>query len=180
MTNYFARDGIVVPPGHGRTFRTATQEVTLKVTGGETGIASAFEVVVPPGFDVGAHVHTRLEELFYVLEGELDVFAFEPTVRTAHNWQKWKSPSGNGISRATAGTVFTVPPGCPHGFANPTENPARMFFLAAPPPDHERYFEELMQILSAGGTPDPDAILEVRNRYDVQQLTPLKVRGKSQ
>ena len=49
--------------------------------------------------------------------------------------------------RATPGTVIVVPPGCPHAFANRTESPARMFFQSSPPPDHERYFEELMDIL---------------------------------
>jgi oxalate decarboxylase/phosphoglucose isomerase-like protein (cupin superfamily) len=100
---------------------------------------SSFKVVVPPGFDVGAHVHTHSEELFYVLEGELDVLAFEPRVRTPDTWQRWESVSGNRVVRATPGTVIVVPPGCPHAFANPTEAPAKMFFQASPPPDHERY-----------------------------------------
>ena len=71
-----------MPPGHGRVVRTPAQQVTFKVTGTHSRSASSFEVVVPPGFDVGAHVHARSEELFYVLEGELDVLAFEPRVRT--------------------------------------------------------------------------------------------------
>ena len=33
---------------------------------------------MPPGFDVGAHVHHESQEFFYVLEGELDLLAFEP------------------------------------------------------------------------------------------------------
>ncbi|OEV24203.1 cupin, partial [Streptomyces nanshensis] len=69
------RSGLVVPPGRGRTLRTAAQQVTFKVTGQHSRAASSFEVVVPPGFDVGAHVHTRSEELFYVLEGELELLA---------------------------------------------------------------------------------------------------------
>ena len=73
-------EGLLVPPGQGRTVRTPAQHVTFKVTGTHSRTASSFEVVVPPGFDVGAHVHSRSEELFYVLEGELDVLAFEPLV----------------------------------------------------------------------------------------------------
>ncbi|MGW0820662.1 cupin domain-containing protein [Streptomyces sp. NPDC002845] len=168
-----ATEGLLVPPGHGRTVRTPAQQVTFKVTGAHSRTASSFEVLVPPGFDVGAHVHTRSEELFYVLEGELDVLAFEPRVRTPDNWQRWESTSGNRVVRATPGTVIVVPPGCPHAFANPTGVPARMFFHASPPPDHERYFEELLEILDAGGAPDHEAIEELRSRYDIQQLTPL-------
>ncbi|QLJ01700.1 cupin domain-containing protein [Streptomyces sp. NEAU-sy36] len=169
-------EGLLVPPGHGRVVETPAQRVTFKVTGVHSRMASTFEVEVPPGFDVGAHVHTRSEELFYVLEGELDVLAFEPRIRTPDNWKKWESSSGNRVVRATPGTVIVVPPGCPHAFANPTDTPAKMFFQASPPPDHERYFEELLEILSDGGPPDQEAIEALRLKYDIEQLTPLRHR----
>ncbi|MFD7441305.1 cupin domain-containing protein [Streptomyces sp. NPDC059909] len=167
-------EGLVVPKGQGRTLRTPAQEVTFKVTGEHSRVSSSFEVVVPPGFDVGAHVHTRSEELFYVLEGELDILAFEPRVRTRDDWRHWESPTGRRVVRAGPGTVLVVPPGCPHAFANRSGEPARMFFQASPPPDHERYFEELVEILEAGGPPDHAAIAELRARYDIEQLTPLR------
>ncbi len=169
-------EGLLVPPGHGRIVETPAQRVTFKVTGAHSRTASTFEVEVPPGFDVGAHVHTRSEELFYVLEGELDVLAFEPRIRTPDSWQRWESSSGSRVVRATPGTVIVVPPGCPHAFANPTDTPARMFFQASPPPDHERYFEELLEILGNGGPPDREAIERLRRRYDIEQLTPLRHR----
>ncbi|MFF8870228.1 cupin domain-containing protein [Streptomyces massasporeus] len=171
-----ATEGLLVPPGQGRIMQTPAQHVTFKVTGTHSRVASTFEVVVPPGFDVGAHVHTRSEELFYVLEGELDVLAFEPRIRTPDHWQRWESASGSRVVRATPGTVIAVPPGCPHAFANPTDAPAKMFFQASPPPDHERYFEELLEILGGGGPPDHAAIRELRARYDIEQLTPLRHR----
>ncbi|MEU0244342.1 cupin domain-containing protein [Streptomyces sp. NPDC006235] len=171
-----ATEGLLVPPGQGRVVAAPAQHVTFKVTGSHSRMASTFEVVVHPGFDVGAHVHTRSEELFYVLEGELDVLAFEPRVRTPDNWRPWESASGNRVVRATPGTVIVVPPGCPHAFTNPTDEPAKMFFQASPPPDHERYFEELLEILGHGGPPDHAAIEELRARYDIEQLTPLRHR----
>ncbi|GHF59006.1 cupin [Streptomyces mashuensis] len=174
MSLVAAPDGLVVPPGAGRTLVTPAQQVTFKVTGEHSRAASSFEVVVPPGFDVGAHVHGRSEELFYVLEGELDVMAFEPLVRTKDSWREWESASGQRCVRATPGTVILVPAGCPHAFANPTSGPARMFFQASPPPDHERYFEELFEILSSGPQVDHEAIAELRRRYDIEQLTPMR------
>jgi len=174
MTAHLAGDGLLVPPGHGRTLRTTAQQVTFKVTGEHSRVASSFEVVVPPGFDVGAHLHTRSEELFYVLEGELDVMAFEPRVRSGDDWRHWESLDGRQVVRASPGTVIVVPPGCPHAFANPTDSAARMFFQASPPPDHERYFEELLALLDTGVAPDQAAIEELRIRYDIEQLTPLR------
>ncbi|MEV0964035.1 MULTISPECIES: cupin domain-containing protein [unclassified Streptomyces] len=167
-------EGLLVPPGRGRTLRAAAQEVTFKVTGEHSRVSSSFEVVVPPGFDVGAHVHARSEELFYVLEGELEMLAFEPRVRTGGDWRDWESPAGGRPVRAGPGTVVVVPPGCPHAFANRTGKPAKVFFQASPPPDHERYFEELIGILDRAGPPDREAIAELRARYDIEQLTPLR------
>ena len=80
-------DGVIVPPGQGRRVATAAQDVTFKVTAAHGSLVSSFEVIVPPGFDVGAHTHDRAGEFFYVLAGELEVLAFEPTERTGDRWQ---------------------------------------------------------------------------------------------
>ncbi|MDQ0389160.1 hypothetical protein J2S54_005980 [Streptomyces sp. DSM 42143] len=50
----------------------------------------------------------------------------------------------------------------------------QMFFQAGPPPDHERYFEELLEILGDGGPPDHAAIEALRAKYAIEQLTPLR------
>lgn len=167
-------DGLIVPPGGGRTIVTKAQEVTFKVTGKDGGFASTFEVVVPPGFDVGAHIHHHSGEFFYLLEGELDLLAFEPTERTKNRWHDWVSADGNRVVRASAGGCMFVPPGCPHAFRNPTDAPARMLFQSHPAPYHEHYFDELCEIFSNGRVPDSDAVQKLRDRYDVDQLTPLR------
>jgi mannose-6-phosphate isomerase-like protein (cupin superfamily) len=172
-------DGVIVPPGQGRKLLTKAQDVTFKVTGADGGFASCFEVVVPPGFNVGAHVHDRSKEFFYVLEGQLDVFAFEPVARTGERWQDWESPAGDRVVRAGAGSCMFVPTGCPHAFTNPTDQPTRMLFQSSPPPDHERYFEELCEIFSAGPTVDSQAVQRLRDRYDVNQITPLRFEPTS-
>jgi len=98
-----------------------------------------FEVVdIGPGFDVGAHLHRNAEELFYVLEGQLDLLAFEPRSRTPGNWQDWQSHSGARVARGGPGSMMYVPRGCPHAFANPGPGPARMIFLVSPA-GHEHY-----------------------------------------
>jgi mannose-6-phosphate isomerase-like protein (cupin superfamily) len=165
--------GLVVPPGAGRKLITKAQEVTFKVTEADGAFASCFEVVVPPGFDVGAHTHGRAKEFFYILEGELDVCAFEPVARTGEGWQDWESADGDRVVRAGAGSCMFVPIGCPHAFRNPTDAPTRMVFQSYPTPDHERYFEELVEIFSQGPTVDPRTVADLRDRYDISQITPL-------
>ncbi|TDC81870.1 cupin domain-containing protein [Actinomadura sp. 7K507] len=166
--------GVIVPPGQGRKLITKAQEITFKVTGAHGALASTFEVVVPPGFDVGAHTHQRSHEFFYVLEGELTLLAFEPAERTEDHWQDWKSADGDRIVRAGPGSCMFVPPGCPHAFTNATGEPARMLFQSYPAPDHEQYFEEIAEIFSTGRAVDSGAVRRMRERYDVDQITPLR------
>ena len=163
-------DGIVLPPGAGRTLRGVG--MTLKVGLEQSARWSVFEAEVSPGFDVGAHRHAETEEIFYILEGELDLLAFEPSVRTSGDWTTWESSGGATVVRGGPGSLMFVPAGCPHAFTNPGPAPARMFFLAAPA-GHELYQLEMAKLLDRPGPPDPAAIGELRARYDIEQLTPL-------
>jgi oxalate decarboxylase/phosphoglucose isomerase-like protein (cupin superfamily) len=167
-------DGLTLPPGEGRVIAGGPLHGTLKVSKGDTALASALEILVPPGFDVGAHVHTAAQEFFYVLDGELDLLAFEPETRSAGDWHEWLSPSGRRFLRGGTGSLMFVPAGCPHAFSNPTSRPARMLFLVAPS-GHEDYLKELASLLQAArGRPDPAEVAELRRRYDIEQLTALR------
>lgn len=159
--------------GEGRRIRGGALDATLKVAGGPGALASTFEIVIPPGYDVGAHVHTRGEELFYVVSGTLDMLAFEPVERTPDDWQSWVTHDGKRMLRGGPGSLMHVPAGTPHAFANSSDGPATMLFQSAPE-GHELYFEELAALLrESGGRPDPQAVAEIRNRHDIVQLTSL-------
>ncbi|OHV40623.1 MULTISPECIES: cupin domain-containing protein [Pseudofrankia] len=163
-------DGLVLPPGAGRRLQSAG--MTLKIGAEVSARWSVFEADVPPGFDVGAHRHGAAEEIFYILDGELDLLAFEPLVRTSGDWQRWEGTDGRKIARGGPGSLMHVPPGCPHAFANPGSVPARMLFVVAPS-GHEHYMRELGELLTAGGPPNPAEIVALRARHDIEQLTPL-------
>ena len=45
--------------------------VDFLLTAEDSKGCSMFELHVAPGFDTGAHYHTKIEETFYVLEGTL-------------------------------------------------------------------------------------------------------------
>jgi len=166
-------DGFLLAPGAGEVITLGPMSVHAKVTGEHSVSGSTFEVVVPPGFDVGAHIHAAGEELFYVLDGELDLLAFEPEQRTGGDWRSWTSRDGRRVTRCGPGSLMFVPPGCPHAFANRGTAPARMLFQFAPP-GHERYFADLAKVLGRGGAPDPDEIRALRARHGIEQLTPLR------
>jgi hypothetical protein len=48
-----------------------------------------------------------------------------------------------------------------------------MVLLISPAGVHERYFEELAEILATPGPPDIQAIARLRQRYDTEQVSPL-------
>ncbi|TGB13386.1 cupin domain-containing protein [Streptomyces sp. MZ04] len=165
---------LILPAGAGRKLITPAQQVTFKATQAMGSSVSIFEVIVPPGFDVGAHVHDHAQEFFYVLEGELDLLCFEPTERTSDSWHNWQSPKGDRVIRAAEGGCMFVPSGIPHAFRNATDKPVKMLFQSLPSPEHEDYFEEIAEIWSRGTAVDPEAVEAMRKRYDVNQITPLR------
>lgn len=164
-------DGLILPRGAGQ--RIPGTGMTLKVGADRSKNWSMFEAEVQPGFDVGAHRHREAEEVFYVLDGELDLLAFQPCDGADGDWRTWQSEAGATVVRGGPGSVMVVPPGCPHAFANPGSAPARLLFLVAPP-GHEYYLEEMAGLLAGGGPPDQDAIAELRARHDITQLTPMR------
>jgi quercetin dioxygenase-like cupin family protein len=139
-------------PWEGKEVRTlAGKPMRFLLTGHETTHASMFDCTLPPRSSTGLHVHRVIEETFYLLDGECE-------------WQV-----GNELVRAKPGTFVHIPPGVPHSIANTSDKPARMLQTISPS-GHEQFFEELEKLV-ARGNPDPDAVAELRNRYDTEQLS---------
>jgi uncharacterized RmlC-like cupin family protein len=157
----------------GEKLYSPSQEITVKVSGNHSEFASTFEIGVPPGFDTGAHYHTRTEELFYITSGTLLFMAFKPTAYT-DNWFEWVGENGETPILCQAGALIHVPNHTPHAFANVSATPARMVFQASPPPDHEEYFRGLIEILNLPLPIDANKISELRKRHDVHQITNLR------
>jgi mannose-6-phosphate isomerase-like protein (cupin superfamily) len=145
---------VVLGPGEGRSVSLRGTDVVFKAESGSAEGASSVEFTAAPGFDTGLHVHQRLEETFYVLEGEFEFRVGDETVR------------------ASAGACMVVPRQVPHAFANRAGSPSRLLLIMSPPA-HDRYFDELAEILTAAGPPDSDAIAALRRRYDTEQLSSL-------
>lgn len=140
--------------GGGRSVWLRGTKVVFKVESDSAAGASVTEWDAVPGFDTGAHVHERLEETWYVLSGELEFRV------------------GEEMFTAGVGATVFVPPGVAHAFANRSDANAS-FLLSMSPPGHDRYFDELAEILAGDGPPDPQAIADLRRRYDTRQIQTL-------
>ena len=96
---------------------------------------------VPPGGGPPAHIHTREDEAFFILRGELVFLAGDDEVR------------------APAGTFLNVPSGTKHRFWNASETEAEMIFWFAPA-GIEGLFRELAE--------HPEDIIKIGERYRVE------------
>ena len=149
-------EAIVLQSGEGKTVSLRGTQVAYKAAGERPGGGpTVLEFTAAPGFSTGDHIHSRVEEIFYVIEGDFQIRA------------------GDRLLTAHAGDFVLISPGVPHGIGNPNGSPAKVMILISPAAVHERYFEELAEILAKPGAPDIQAISELRQRYDTEQVSPL-------
>ena len=155
---------------HKPTLRTLTEGRTITVVGdvyrflatGEdtNGKYAQWEAIVPPGGGPPPHVHSREEEGFYVLEGEITFQIGDQRVV------------------AMAGMFANMPVGTPHSFKNETQRPARMLISVAPAGLEQRFFEVgVPAIQGATSAPPPtkaeiEKLLAVAPRYGVEIRLP--------
>ena len=122
---------------------------TFLVTREESGGAYfTMEALVPPGGGPPPHIHTREDEAFYLLEGELEFRLGEETIT------------------ATPGDFVNVPRGLVHNFRNVGADTARMV-LTFTPAGIERWFEETLERAPNDVRAEdvPDNLEEVAARY---------------
>lgn len=145
---------LIYEPEAGGTIELRGTKVRVLCTEANSVGASTFEFLAAPGFDTGSHYHSKIEEQFYVIDGEMELRA------------------GDRRIAGRAGTFVTVPTGVAHAFANRSDAPARML-LVTTPPGHEHYFAELAEILTRPGRPDAAEIAALRARFDTTQVETL-------
>src|SRR5438552_2064295 len=125
-------------PGEGRTIAVVGDVYRFLTTGEETsGKYALWEAVVLPGGGPPPHVHSREEEGFYILEGEI---AF--TI-------------GDQRLVASAGTFANMPVGTPHSFKNESRKPARMLISVAPAGLEKMFFEVGVPVAKGATTAPP-------------------------
>ena len=111
-------------PTEGRTIAVVGDVYRFLATGEETnGKYAMWEAVVPPGGGPPPHVHSREEEGFYIIEGEI---TFQ---------------IGDKRLVATAGIFANMPVGTPHSFKNESSRPAKMLLSVAPAGLEQMFFE---------------------------------------
>ena len=144
---------LLVEPHVGRTVHLGGVGVVHKVTGELTdGALSIVEHPVQPGTLVPPHVHRSEDELSYVVEGSFGVRI------------------GDAIFEAAPGSYVFKPRNVQHTFWNAGPRLARLIEIIWPS-HFEHFFDELAAAYEAGGgTPHPETIRQLGERYDVEFL----------
>jgi quercetin dioxygenase-like cupin family protein len=148
-------------PTEGRTIAVVGDVYRFLATGEDTGGKYAvWEATVLPGGGPPPHVHSREEEGFSILEGEITFRVGEERVV------------------ASAGTFANMPVGTPHSFKNESDKPSRMLISVAPA-GLERMFFEIGVPIAQGATTAPptseeeiDKLLAVAPRYGIEIRLP--------
>jgi len=121
--------------GAGSTLDVLGTTHIYKATAAETGGSfSLWEAVFPPGAGAPPHTHTREDEAFYVLSGELLIeFEGAPAPR-----------------KAGPGSFFFGARGRRHAIRNVGDEPARVLILSAPSCGLDQMFAEIDAATTAG------------------------------
>ncbi len=124
---------VFVPPGSGKIldFLAVTHRLTSEQSGGSIYI---FESTFEPGDGNRLHVHSREDEIGYVLAGSLEVRLRDRT------------------ATLETGGVVRLPKHLPHALRNPGETTSRYLFMAVPG-GLDRWFDALAAA-NADGTLD--------------------------
>jgi quercetin dioxygenase-like cupin family protein len=135
---------LVTKSTEGRTIAVVGDVYRFLATGDETdGKYALWEAIVLPGGGPPPHLHTREEEGFYVLEGEI-TFTID----------------GKRLV-AAAGLFANMPVGVPHSFKNESARPARMLIWVAPAGLEKMFFEVGVPVSQGATTAPPPAKEEI-------------------
>jgi mannose-6-phosphate isomerase-like protein (cupin superfamily) len=113
------------------------------------GAISAHRVRLSDGADgANPHLHSRSSEVFYVLDGAVDLLV------------------GEEIFTATVGDLVVVPPGSPHAFAASTGQDGELLVMITPGIDRFDFFRAMHRVLTRAA---PPSLLDgARDRFDNQ------------
>jgi mannose-6-phosphate isomerase-like protein (cupin superfamily) len=158
MTTYRTRlNAFALSTGQGRTrepLNVLGAEVLVKLANADTnGAAAIFHQAVPPMSGPPLHRHSREDEWFYVLDGEI------------------VAEINSRRSVLQAGASAFAPRGTAHTFQNFRDAPVQMLVMVMPG-DFHRFFEELSSLNK--GLPAPDLVRteQLMKSYGIELLGP--------
>ena len=138
----------MVRPGEGRNFMGG---LICRISSASTcGAYCAFEVLTPPGEGVPLHVHSREDEVYYILEGAYEI------------------QCGGRAFTAETGAMAVLPRNVPHAFRNAGKTPSRALTIFIPG-GFDAFVQELNELIPTDAS-DKDKRATVRRKYGIQTV----------
>ena len=154
-----ATAGLAAPPFHpiltdaggGPTFTMLGTTMRLIATAAGTGGRyTVIEQVTPPGWGPPRHIHSREDEIFYILDGRYELHV------------------GDERRTVSAGASAILPRNIPHGFRNVASTPSRLVFVITPG-GLEEYF---LAVAKCSPAPNPPQLVELARPFGLTLLPP--------
>jgi quercetin dioxygenase-like cupin family protein len=144
---------IVSLPAKGREERVLGVTHIYRLEEQQTGGRLAcVDLTVPPGHGVPPHTHHLEDELFYVIDGMVEIMGDDLT----------------GPTQLGKGALFFGPRGRMHGFHNPTDTPSHLLVLMTPGGNMQRMFGALAALTSSTeGFPKPEDVKTLCAEFDI-------------
>ena len=145
MTN---KNITTIDNGQGQSFSVVGDSYRILISGEQTGGSYAvIDMLVPPGGGPGPHAHKDMQEMFYVVEGEID-FKMEDA--------NYKAKKGSFVNIPLGGAV--------HCFKNTTDNIVHLLCTVVPA-GLDDFFKEIGEPVETGMfLPPPTLSIEELNK----------------
>ena len=146
---------VILHAGEGQSVTIGTSTCTFKLTGKDThNHFGLFEYILEPETEgPSPHIHKKMVEIFYVVEGELELTLDRQKIT------------------ATAGTLMSVPENTPHGFSNRSRSQAKFLIMFCPADLREQYFIGLAELKKDGRNPSREELLQLMEKFDQYPAT---------
>jgi quercetin dioxygenase-like cupin family protein len=138
----------VVGPGDGEVIHLGTTQMRILEDGHSTGHRLGVGEITPAKHTEGPpqHRHAQHDEGFYVVSGTVTFIVADKTYEAA------------------TGTLVMIPPGAPHTFGNPGDEPA-VLLNTFTPDLYVQYFRDLRDMIAGGQDLTPAETIAVMSRY---------------
>lgn len=132
----------------------STSKINFRVSSDETEDRLGLYEFEVPAKTIGApvHIHRKMEEIFYVIEGEVSIM-----IGSEHIIGK-------------PGDVILIPRGTIHGFSNKGEKTLKILIMFSPALKQEGFFRAWADFLKRGEPLTSEAFLKIIKEYDQELI----------
>jgi quercetin dioxygenase-like cupin family protein len=140
----------VVSSKEGARFNIMGHEVRVMLHSSYGNGNYVFGMISPPGSGIPPHVHSKEDEVIYILEGQFEVMV------------------GGEVFNAVAGDCLNFVRNIPHGYKNTGTTNAKTIWYVSPGKSFEEFFDELSQF--PAGPPDMEKLNSLCERHGMEFL----------